>query len=168
MKKDKSRIDIPGFSYGERTGEYIDVPQIYGGRPTPKRSGRPHVLTELQTREIISRAKKQLQDATQLAKRDHSKRKAVKTRKAHKAIEAPAVKSCTKRFLEFLGMHCTAIGYVETPELFVSNAKQAYEITDGLCPIMTVTSAREALIVRTSFAKFGLAVEFKIIAVPRA
>jgi hypothetical protein len=164
----EDRLDIPGFQHGIKTGDFIDVPRIFGGRPSPKKCGPPHSFSELSTGEIISRARKGLQLATRIAKVDHFKRKRQRGRELKKAVPAKPIRACNRRFFEAMGMDARFIAYVEPPELFISKSKQAYEITDGLLAFVTVTSAREALIIVASLAKFGIAAYFNRIAVPRS
>lgn len=167
MNKIISRLDIPGFSFGEKTGEFIDVPQLYGGKPSPKRSGRPHSIREQITAETVSRARKALQLATLIAKEDYFRRKRSRNRRVKVAITNNTQPiACTRRFFEYMGMKAGFLPYVERPELFISKSKTAYEITDGLCPIVTTTSAREALIICASLARYGIAAYFNKISVP--
>lgn len=162
-----SRLDVPGFAFGVKTGEYIDVPQLYGGKPAPKRSGRPHSLNEQIGAQTVSRARKAIQLATLIAKEDYFRRKRIRTREWKRAItNNKPIKACTRRFLEHTGMRAGFLRYEEEPEIFVSRAKTAYEITDGFCPVLTTTSAREALIICASLARYGIAVYFNKIAVP--
>lgn len=163
-----SRLDIPGFAFGIKTGEFIDVPRIYGGKPSPKRSGRPHSINEQITAKTVSRARKSLQLATLIAKEDYFRRKRARNRQAKIAItNRQPVEGCNRRFFEQMGMKAGFLPYGERPELFISKSKTAYEITDGLCPMVTTTSAREALIIIASLAKYGIASYFNQIAVPR-
>lgn len=164
MGKNDPRLDVPGFSFGIKTGEFIDVSRIFGGRPSPKKSGTPHSFTELATGEVISRARKGLQLATRIAKEDYLKRKRLKGRELKKAVPAQSIKACNRRYFESMGMDARFIAYVEPPELFISKSKQAYEITDGFLPFVTVTSAREALFIVASMAKFGVAAYFNSVA----
>lgn len=167
MKKKKSRLDVPGFSFGIKTGEFIDVPKLYGGRPKPKKSGIPHTLPELQDLEAISRNRKAIRLATRIAKEDYFRRKRNRFRELKKAITIDGpIMACNRRFLEFMGMKAGFIPYVEKPELFISRSKIAYEITDGFCPIVTTTSAREALIICASLARYGVGAYINRITVP--
>jgi len=169
MKSKKSRIDVPGFSFGEKTGEFIDVPKIFGGKPTPKRSGRPHSLNEQIGAQTISRARKALQLATSIAKEDYFRRKRSRQRELKRAITNNSLpKACSRRFFEHMGTDARFLSYEEDPELFISKSKTAYEITDGFCPMVTTTSAREALIICASLARYGIAAYFNKIAVPRS
>jgi hypothetical protein len=163
MSSNESRLNVPGFSYGIKTGEFIDVPKIYGGRPQPKRSGRPHALSELLTAETVSRSRKAVQLATEISKEDYFKRKRNRYRELKKAItnDAP-IMACNRRFFEHLGMNARFLPYEENPELFISKSRTAYEITDGFCPLVTITSAREALIIIATLAKYGIAAEIRI------
>lgn len=160
MDNSGSRLDIPGFSYGIKTGEFIDVPRIYGGRPTPKRSSKPHTLGELATASTVSRARKALQSATRITTEDYFKRKRVRFRELKKAItnDSP-VRACNRRFFEHMGMDARFLPYEEQPELFISKAKTVYEITDGFCPMVTTTSVREAQFICASLARYGIASE---------
>lgn len=179
MKKNDSRIDerslstkrgldVPGFSFGVKTGEYIDVPKIFGGKPSPKRSGRPHSLAEQIGFKAVSRARKALCLATLLAKEDYFRRKRKRNRKAKVAITNSTLpQACSRRFFEHMGMKAGFLPYAERPELFISKAKTAYEITDGFCPMVTTTSAREALMICASLAQFGIAAYFNKISIPR-
>lgn len=163
----KSRLDIPGFSYGERTGEFIDVPRIFGGRPTPKKSGKPHSIVEQIRSETISRAARTLQLATRIAKKDYTNRKRARVREAHRATTNNAsIRACNRRFFEHMGLQAGFLAYVEQPELFVSMSKRAYEITDGFLPFVTVTSSREALLIIASLMKYGIATYFNVVKVP--
>lgn len=167
MTNKESRLDVPGFAFGLKTGEFIDVPKIYGGRPTPKRSGRPHTLEELTATAAISRARKALQLATKIAKEDYFRRKRQRHRGLKKAITNNTLpQACNRRFFEHMGMHARFLPYEEKPEFFISKSKQAYEITDGFCPMVTTTSAREALIICATLARYGIAAYFNMIAVP--
>jgi hypothetical protein len=167
MKKSNTRLDIPGFSFGEKTGEFIDVPKIYGGKPSPKKSGRPHSLAEQISFKAISRASKALQLATLIAKEDYYRKKRARSRKVKVAITNSTLpRSCNRRFLEHMGMKAQFLKYEEKPELFISKSKTAYEITDGFCSMVTTTSAREALIICASLARYGIAAYFNKIAVP--
>lgn len=168
MSKGESRLNVPGFSFGIKTGEFIDVTRIFGGRPSPKKSGNPHSIAELASPPAISRARKMLQLATRVAKEDYFRRKRVRTRELKKATPAPILTACDRRFFEQMGMQASFLAYAEQPELFVSKPKQAYEITDGLLPFVTVTSSREALIICASLAKYGIAAYFNKIAVPHS
>lgn len=169
MSNKKSRLDVPGFSFGVKTGEFIDVPKVFGGKPTPKRSGRPHSLSEQIGAQTISRARKALQLATRIAKEDYFRRKRSRQRELKRAITNSALPSaCNRRFFEHMGTNARFLGYVEKPELFISKAKTAYEITDGFCPMVTTTSAREALIICASLARYGIAAYFNKIAIPRS
>lgn len=168
MRKKESRLDVPGFAFGIKTGEFIDVPKIYGGRPTPKKTGRPHGIEELlSSKGVISRARKSLVLATLIAKEDYVRRKRIRQRK----LKAPITNStlpqpCIRRFLEHMGRRAGFLEYKEKPELFISKAKTAYEVTDGFCPMLTTTSAREALILCASLARYGVAAYFNKIAIP--
>jgi hypothetical protein len=166
MNKNGTRIDVPGFENGLKTGDFIDVPRIFGGRPSPKKSRTPLSLQELGFGQIVSRAGKGVLLATRIAKEDYLRRKRVRSRLEHKAIAADPIRPCNRRYFEQIGMKCSFLAYVEKPELFVSKAKQAYEITDGFLPFVTVTSSREALLIIASLAKFGIAAYFNKIAVP--
>ncbi len=167
MDSDGPRLDVPGFSYGVKTGEFIDVPRIYGGRPCPKRPGRAHSLEELFVGQTISRARKAAQRATRVAQEDYFRRKRVRKREAKRAITNSTLPiACNRRFLEHMGLDARFLPYEEKPELFISRAKTAYEITDGFCPMVTTTSAREALNIIASLAKYGVAAYFNKIAVP--
>jgi len=66
-----------------------------------------------------------------------------------------------------MGLKAAFVPYEEKPESWVACPKTAYEITDGLVPMVTVTSAREAMIICASLARYGIAVYFNKIAVPR-
>lgn len=168
MSKDESRLDVPGFSFGNKTGEFIDVPKLYGGRPQPKRSGIPHSFVELVVGQTISRASKTAQLITKIAKEDYFKRKRVRTRGLKRAITNHALpRACTRRFFEHSGMKAGFLAYEERPELFISRSKIAYEITDGFCPMVTTTSSREALIICASLARYGIAAYFNQVAIPR-
>lgn len=163
-----NRLDIPGFSFGIKTGEFIDVPQIFGGKPTPKRSGRPHSIAEQINFKAISRARKALQLATSVAKEDYYRRKRIRIRKVKAAItNHTPIKSCNRRFFEHMGMNARFLPYEEKPELFISKSKIAFEITDGFCPIVTTTSAREALIILDTLAHYGIATEILTMSIPR-
>lgn len=167
MSRNESRLDVPGFSFGEKTGVFIDVPKIYGGRPQPKRSGRPHTLEELLGFNSESRANRSVQLASKIAREDHFRIKRSRHRGLRQAItNVAAIRPCTRRFLEQMGMKSSFIAYSEKPELFISKAKTAYELTDGLLPMMSTTSAREALIICASLARRGIAAYFNKIAVP--
>lgn len=160
MDKEDSRLDIPGFSYGIKTGEFVDVPKIFGGKPSPKRSGRPHSISEQIAAQTVSRARKALLIATRIAKEDYFKRKRVRLRALKKAItNLQPTRACNRRYFEHMGMDARFLEYEADPELFISRAKTAYEITDGFCPIVTTTSVREAQIILATFAKYGIAVE---------
>lgn len=161
MKRDASRLDVPGFAFGIKTGEFIDVPKLYGGRPQPKRSGLPHSLSELVSANVVSRARKSIQLAAKIAKEDYFRRKRSRVRELKRPItnQSP-IKACNRRFFEHMGMKAQFLAYAESPELFISKAKTAYEITDGFCPMVTVTSAREALNIIASLAKYGIAAYF--------
>lgn len=167
MKNKGARLDVPGFSYGTKTGEFVDVPRIFGGKPQPRKSGKPHVLSELLTAKTVSRARKALQVATQIAKEDYYRRKRVRYRELKKAItnDTPA-RPCNRRFMEHMGMNGRFLKYEEQPELFVSGAKIAYEITDGFCPMVTTTSVREAQIICASLARYGIGSYITRIRVP--
>jgi hypothetical protein len=166
MTKKESRLDVPGFAFGIKTGEFIDVPKIYGGRPTPKRSGKPHALAELTCSLAISRARKAVQLATKIAKEDYFRRKRARNRELKKAItNSTPPGACNRRFFEHMGMKASFLAYKEKPELFISRSKVAYEITDGFCPMVTTTSAREALIICASLARYGIAAYFNKIAI---
>lgn len=161
------RLDVPGFSFGEKTGEYIDVPKIFGGKPSSKKSRQPNSLPELMAARSVSRKRKAALFAAEASREQHSKNKRIRTRKAHKAItNDKPVAACNRRFFEFMGLRADFLAYNEEPELFVSKAKTAYEITDGFLPILTTTSAREALIICRSLAAYGIAVYFNLIKVP--
>lgn len=167
MDKNKPRLNVPGFSYGIKTGEFIDVPKLYGGRPTPKRSGKPHTLGELTANAAISRARKSLQLATRIAKEDYFRRKRTRNRGLKSAItNTTPIRACNRRFFEHMGMGARFLAYVEEPELFIGKSKTAYEITDGFCPMVTTTSAREALLICASLARYGIAAYFNPIAIP--
>lgn len=168
MKKDASRLDVPGFAFGIKTGEFIDVPKLYGGRPQPKKSGHPHAMSELIAARTVSRARKAIQLATEIVKKDYFKRKRSRVRAFKRPItDHSPIKACNRRFFEHMGDKAQFLDYVEQPELFISNAKTAYEITDGFCPMVTVTSAREALNIIASLAKYGIAAYFNKVA-PRS
>lgn len=168
IKKESGRLDVPGFAIGVKTGEFIDVPRIFGGHPSPKRSGRPHSINEQIAANTISRTRKGVQLATQIAKEDYFRRKRTRIRAVKRAITNITLpRACNRRFFEHMGMRGSFLPYEEKPELFISNSKQAYELTDGFCPIVTVTSAREALIICASLANYGIAAYFNQIAVPR-
>lgn len=167
MTKRESRLDVPGFAFGIKTGEFVDVPKVFGGRPSPKKSRTPHSLQELSTGETISRVRKTLQLATRIAKEDYFRRKRIRNRGLKKAIAAQSYNPCIRRFFEHMGMQASFLAYAEQPELFISKSKQAYEITDGLLPFVTVTSSREALIICASLAKYGIAAYFNKIAISR-
>lgn len=162
MKSNKSRLNIPGFSYGLKTGEWIDVPKLYGGRPNPKKSGKPHSIDELiKSKGIVSRKWKTAALFSKISQKDYSKRKRIRTRAAH----APTTNNtlpppCNRRFFEWMGDKAGWMDYTEQPELFVSKAKVAYEVTDGLLPMLSTTSAREALIVCSTLARYGIAAHF--------
>lgn len=166
MKKSNIRLDVPGFSFGIKTGEFIDVPKLYGGRPQPKRSGKPHSLAELIAPVAVSRARKALQLATLIAKEDYFKRKRARKRELKRPINRAPPQACNRRFFEHMGMKAGFLPYGERPELFISKSKIAYEITDGLCPMVTTTSSREALIICASLARYGIATYFNKITVP--
>ena len=167
MIKKGSRLDVPGFSFGVKTGEFVDVPRVFGGKPTPKRSGRPHSLSEQITAQTVSRARKALQLSAAIAKEDYFKRKRVRVRELKKAItNSTQPKACHRRFFEHMGLKAQFLAYVEQPELFISKSKTAYEVTDGFCPMVTTTSAREALNICASLARHGIAAYFNKIAVP--
>lgn len=166
MKNDGDRLDVPGFSYGQKTGEFIDVPRIYGGRPESRKSGKPHSLSELMVGRVVSRARKGLQRATQIAREEYHKRKRVRVRKLKAPITNHSpVKACNRRFFDHMGMRGQFLPYVEKPELIISGAKIAYEITDGFCPIVTTTSAREAQIIAATLAHYGIATEILMLAI---
>lgn len=163
MRKNKSRLDSPGFWLGNKTGESIDIYKLLGGRPTPKKSGNPHSFVELTDSIAISRARKTLQLATKIAREEYYRRKRVRTKEYRKPVESQPVKPCNRRYFEHVGMKCSFLAYIEKPELFISKSKQAYEITDGLLSFLTTTSAREALIVCASLAKYGIAAYFNVV-----
>jgi hypothetical protein len=168
MSDSEGRLDVPGFSYGTKTGEFIDVPRIYGGKPTPKRSGRPHSIAEQIGAQAVSRARKALQFATALAKEEYVRRKRVRNRELRRPItNNTPIRPCNRRFFEYVGMDASLLPYEEKPELIISKSKIAYEITDGLCPIVSTTSAREALIIRASLARYGIATEIITMSMPR-
>jgi hypothetical protein len=159
-KNESRRLDVPGFSFGIQTGEFIDVPQIYGGKPTPKRSGRPHSIREQITAQTVSRARKALLLATRIAKEDYFRRKRVRSRETKKAITIDKpIRACNRRFFEHLGIKASYLAYEEQPEYIISRAKVAYAVHDGLCPLVTTTSVREAQIIQASLAYYGMAVE---------
>jgi hypothetical protein len=66
-----------------------------------------------------------------------------------------------------MGAHASFLAYEEKPELFISKSKVAYEIRDGFCPMLTVTSPREAAIFCATLAYYGIASEFIRIAIRR-
>lgn len=159
----KTRLNAPGFSKGVHSDVGLDIAKLYGGRPFPKRSGNPHGITELLTGSVISRARKGLQLATRIAKEDYSRKKRIADRAKKKAIPAQPVKACNRRFFEHLGMQAGFLAYCEQPELVISKAKQAYELTDGFLPFVTTTSSREALLIIASLAKYGIAAYFNVV-----
>lgn len=168
MDNNKSRLNVPGFSFGIKTGEFVDVPKIYGGRPQPKKSGLPHSLAELVAPRALSRARKALQLATRIAKEDYFRRKRQRNKGLKRAITNDTLpKACNRRFFEHMGMSARFLAYEEKPELFISRSKTAYEITDGFCPMVTTTSAREALSICASLARYGIAAYFNQIAIPQ-
>lgn len=160
MKKDASRLDVPGFALGIKTGEFVDVPKLYGGRPQPKKSGHPHAMSELIAAQTVSRARKAIQLATQIVKKDYYKRKRSRLRVLKRPTNSAPIRACNRRFFEHMGMKAQFLAYAESPELFISKAKTAYEITDGFCPMVTVTSAREALLICAALARYGIAAYF--------
>lgn len=167
MPKIKSRLNVPGFLFGVKTGKFIDVAKLYGGRPCGKQSARPHTLEELQDSETISRRRKTIRLITQVSTEDYNRRKRTRKRVEKQAINtAPAIRACTKRFLEHMGKKCAFLEFVEKPELFISKAKRAYEITDGFCSILTTTSAREAMIICATLARYGIAAYFNPVKIP--
>lgn len=169
MKNNKSRLDIPGFSFGLKTGEMVDVPKIYGGRPQPKKSGKPHSIEEIiRARGIVSTKWKTKALYAKIGKQDYSRRKRIRTRE----YKAPITNNtlplpCNRRFFEYMGDKAQWLDYTEKPELFISKAKTAFEITDGFLPILTTTSAREALIICATLARYGIAAYFNRITIPR-
>lgn len=173
MENKNPRLDIPGFSFGLKTGETVDVPKIYGGRPQPKKSGRPHSIDEIvRARGIVSTKWKTKALYAKVGKQDYSRRKRVRTREYRAPITNNMLQSpCNRRFFEYMGDKAQWLKYVEQPdeqpELFISKAKVAYEIVDDFLPIMTTTSAKEALIMCATLAKFGIAARFNRIVVPR-
>jgi len=159
---------VPGFSHGIKTGEYVDVAKLFGGRPNPKKSGNPHSIDELINGKVVSTKRKTQLLFAKIARKDYSNRKRTSSRSQHAPVTNNTLPPpCNRRFFEWFGDHCAWMDYSEQPELFISNAKVAYEVTDGLLPMLTTTSAREALIMCATFAQHGIATYFNRVVIPR-
>lgn len=169
MKSKKPRLDIPGFSYGLKTGEWIDVPKLYGGRPNPKKSGKPHSIDELiKSKGLVSRTRKTAALFAVISKEDYSRRRRIRTRIAHAPVTNNTLPPpCNRRLFEWMGDKAGWLDYTEQPELFVSKSKVAYEITDGLLPMLSTTSSREAMIMCSTLVRYGIAAYFNQVRIPR-
>src|SRR6185312_5537149 len=140
MKASSGRLDVPGFSHGQKTGEYIDVPRIYGGKGAKRKSKKPHSFTELVSRTALKSAER----AASKAREEYYKAKRLRFKKAKKPITHISSHYCTRRYLEFQGLKIFSFKYSEPPELITPNPKTVYEVTDGLLSYVSFTSAMEA------------------------
>lgn len=120
----------------------------------------PHSMSELMSAEAVSRYRKGKLLSAEISLAEYRTRKRARSKIRTKSIKVEGVKPCNRRYFEFMGITANFIAYSQPPELLESRSKVAYEITDGLLPLMTVTSAREALIICASLAKYGIGVYF--------
>jgi hypothetical protein len=152
------RINVPGFSFGRKTGEYIDVPRIFGGHGSSRKSKKPHSTQELLGGRVLTQGRKALVVATHIARQEYNKGKRFRAKQEQKSITPLAVQPCTRRLLEFTGHHCPFIPFIGEPELIVSKPKTVFEVTDYILPIATFTSAREAQILAATLTARGYAI----------
>ena len=160
MTDKTSRLDIPGFSYGQKTNEFIDVPRILGGRGTNKRSPKPHSAQELMAGQNISRKRKLALTIAKLAQKEFSKGKRKRARELYRALTGEPVRPCIRRYLEFSGLRHHNAAFTSPIEIVQSKPKMIYEVTDGLLPYVSFTSSREALLLIASAARYGVALYF--------
>lgn len=167
MKKTShSRLDIPGFSFGQKTGEYIDVARLYGGHGSGRTSGVPHSFQELAARDDPSADRLRGIRNARFSHLEYTRGRSRRQRQAHKPINAGPVTPCIRRYLEWLGLPVRQCQYKDEPELFDTNAGTAYEVRTEFLALVTFTSAREAMTMVRTLAKYGIASEFVQIKVP--
>lgn len=160
MARSSGRLDVPGFSFGQKTGEYIDVPRIYGGHGAKRKSGIPHSTPELLGGRVLTQGRKELVLATAIAKQEYNKGKRFRAKQQKQAITNPPAAYCTRRYLELIGVKRPSFQFSDPPELIIPKAKTVYELTDGLMPFLSVTSAREAELLCRTLAHYGVAAYF--------
>lgn len=166
MKKTShTRLDIPGFSFGQKTGEYIDVARLYGGHGSGRTSGVPHSFQELAAHDAPSSSRLRGIRNARHSVIEYTARKRLRKREANRAISSP-VFPCLRRYIEWLGLPVHSCQYTDRPELFDTNADTAYEVRTEFLALVTFTSAREAMIMVRTLAKYGIATEFVQVKIP--
>jgi hypothetical protein len=165
----RDRLDVPGFSLGLKTGEFIDVPKIFGGRPTKRKSTTPHSFADLVSADFPSSKRRRLLIETAIARKEYVQERRVKARSEHRGVTKPIPGYCLRRYLEFRGMkmgrdHSRCPPYKEVPEVISPNPKIIYEVieatTNGFISILSFTSSREAKLMCNTLARFGVAAYF--------
>jgi hypothetical protein len=152
----KTRLDVPGFSFGVKTGEFVDVPRIFGGRGAKRKSGKPHTYSELASR-APSRS---VAIASAIARHEYNKGKRFRLKQKKQPKTNHIAAYCLRRYLELSGLKTYNFAYAENPELIIPKPKIVYEVTDGLLPWVTFTSSREAMLMCATLARFGIAAYF--------
>lgn len=160
-KARKDRLNVPGFSFGEKTDEYLDVPRIFGGHGATRKSGKPHSTQELLGGRNLTQERKLTLYKTRIARQQYNKGKRFRARQIKQPIKpGPLPYYCLRRYLEHSGIKTHNCSFAEPPELIQSRPKIVYEVTDGFLPLVCFTSAREAQILCKTYAKFGFATYF--------
>ena len=160
-KRPKGRLDVPGFWFGEKTGEYIDVPRIFGGHGAKRKSGQPHTMQELLGGKNLTQERKLTMLVTRIAKQEYHKEKRVRFKQQKQATNPnPLPPYCLRRYLEHSGIKTHNCSFAEPPEIIISRPKIIYEVSDGFVPLVSFTSAREAKLLCSTYAHFGFATYF--------
>jgi len=159
-RKRTGRMDVPGFSFGIKTNEFIDVPRIFGGHGARRKSGKPHSTAELLGGRNLTEERKISIFETRIARQQYNKGKRFRARQRQKPIHPSPPDYCLRRYLEHTGLRTHDCEFAFHPELIISRPRFIYEVTDGLLPLVCFTSAREAQILCKTYAKFGFAVYF--------
>ena len=119
MKTSVGRLNVPGFSFGIKTGEYIDVARLYGGKGAKRKSGKPHTYQELASRTGL----KTVVAKANVARIEYNKDKRIRLRQAKKPQTKKIAAYCTRRYLEFSGLPTYNFKYAEPPETIIPHQK---------------------------------------------
>lgn len=166
--KRKDRLNVPGFSFGLKTDEFLDVPRIFGGHGAKRKSALPHSAHELLGGCNLTEGRKVSLYRTRVARQHYNKGKRFRARQKNQAITPPPLPEyCLRRYLEHSGLRTNKCTFESQPEFIISKPRFIYEVTDGLLPIVCFTSAREAQILCKTYAKFGFATYFNLIELKR-
>lgn len=120
----------------------MDLPRYCGGRPSPRRSGRPPIYAFVNhpsesTKYQRAKLKGALNEAN---KRKRTRKRAEKAAVTFEFSPIP----CFRRLLESLGLNADKFSFIEPRTLYSAPRGRVYEVSTGLLPFASFTSVQEA------------------------